>query len=69
MRSTMVDRSRELGVGVLGVDGFWITDDTTQPDLGHSVDLGSGRGRWDEAATLIRERATLGLMFEVIVDD
>jgi indolepyruvate ferredoxin oxidoreductase alpha subunit len=40
----MVKGARELGVPIYGVDGFWITDDTTQPDLGHSIDLGSGVG-------------------------
>jgi hypothetical protein len=64
----MVKRARELGVPVLGVDGFWITDDTTQPDLGHTIDLGSGTN-WDEASRFIAERSHLGLMFEVVEDE
>ena len=66
----MVERARELGVPVLGVDGFWITDETTQPDLGHTIDLGRGTGTsWDEAARFIAERSDLGLMFEVVDDE
>jgi hypothetical protein len=66
----MVKGARELGVPIYGVDGFWITDDTTQPDLGHSIDLGSGVGTsWDEAAHFISQRSDLGLMFEIVEGD
>ena len=66
----MVTRARQLGVPIYGVDGFWITDDTTRPDLGHSIDLGSGVGTsWDEAADFISQRSDLGLMFEVVEGD
>jgi hypothetical protein len=66
----MIARTEELGVPVLGVDGFWITESTTQPDLGHSIDLGSGRpASWVDAAQFVRDRASLGLMFEVVADE
>jgi hypothetical protein len=66
----MVERARELDVRVLGVDGFWITDDTTQPDLEHMLDTGGNpAGGWDEAARFIAERADLGIMFEVVEDE
>ena len=65
----MVERARELGVPVLGVDEFWITESTTQPDLEHSLDLGAGKGRWDEAAAFIAARAVSGLMFEVVAGE
>jgi hypothetical protein len=66
----MVERARELNVPVLGVDGFWITDETTQPDLEHTLDTGGNPADgWDEAAQFIAERADLGLMFEVVEDE
>jgi hypothetical protein len=67
----MVERAESLGVPILGVDGFWITETTTQPDMEHSIDLSStaGHGKWHEAAEFIRGRADLGLMFEVVADE
>lgn len=66
----MIERARESGVQILGIDGFWVTETTTRPDMGHSVDLGSGGlESWDAAATFIQERAGLGLMFEVVADE
>jgi hypothetical protein len=66
----MVERARELGVPVLGVDGFWITETTTRPDLAHTIDLsGDANKGWDEAARFIAERFDGGLMFEVVEDE
>lgn len=64
----MIARAEELGVGILGVDGFWVTGTKIQPDMGYSIDLGLG-GNWSEAAQFIREHANLGLMFEVVTDE
>jgi hypothetical protein len=66
----MIERARELHVRVLGVDGFWITEDSTRPDLGHTLDAsGDPEMGWDEAARFIAERAHLGLMFEIVEDE
>lgn len=65
----LVARARELNVPVLGVDGFWITEQTTQPDMGHSIDLGGGESSWTRAEAFLRQRAGSGLMFEVVVDE
>jgi hypothetical protein len=65
----MVGRAREARVVVLGVDGFWITDDTTQPDLEHSIDLGADESSWEAAARFIDERLESGLRFEVVLDE
>jgi hypothetical protein len=63
----MVERARELGVRILGVDGFWITETTTQPDMEHALDSsGDSNHGWDEAAGFLRARADPGLMFEVV---
>lgn len=65
----MIGRARELAVPVLGIDGFWITEDATQPDIGHSIDLGGGASSWAEAVAFVNERAETGLMFEVVADE
>lgn len=66
----MVEVARDRGVCVLGVDGFWITATTTQPDLEHTLFSGrTGEDRWSEAVRFIREREKLGLMFEVVLDE
>jgi hypothetical protein len=65
----MVARAEERGVPLLGVDGFWITDSTTQPDMGHSIDLAGRPSAWAGAAQFIRDRASLGLMFEIVADE
>lgn len=65
----MVGRARELDVRILGVDGFWITEHTTQPDMGHSIDLGGEPSSWAAAEEFIRSRAGLGLSFEVVADE
>jgi hypothetical protein len=66
----MVERARQLNVRILSVEAFWFTDETTQPDLEHTLDLGGDPARgWEEAARFIAERAALGLMFEVVEDE
>lgn len=65
----MVARAHEQGVPILGVDGFWITEQTTQPDMEHILDLGHVQSSWREAEEFIRSRADTGLMFEVVADE
>jgi hypothetical protein len=68
--TALVERARDAGVKVIGVDGFWISETSTHPDQDHT--LFSGRVNldpWDEAAGFIRERADLGLMFEIVLDE
>jgi hypothetical protein len=69
----MIKRAREVGVRILGVDGFWITPPTIKPDLGHILDLSSlgsdSPSSWAEATQFISERADLGLSFVVATDE
>lgn len=66
---SMIARARDLAVPILGIDGFWITEQTTQPDMGHSIDLGGGASSWAAAAEFVQQRAETGLMFEVVADE
>jgi hypothetical protein len=65
----MIARAREVAVPILGVDGFWITEQTTQPDMGHSIELGEGASSWTAAEEFVQQRAQTGLMFEVVADE
>jgi hypothetical protein len=49
--------------------GFWITEQTTQPDMGHSIELGEGASSWTAAEEFVQQRAQTGLMFEVVADE
>ena len=78
----MVRRCRELQMQVLGVDGFLLTDKTTQPLMEHSIDVSRG-GRatvggqqivtptdsWKLAEEFIRERLEMDLFFEVVCSE
>ncbi len=49
----LTEAARENGARVLGVDGFRLADDTTQPLMEHSVDFSSerrGADLWTRAA-------------------
>lgn len=66
----MVERARELSVRILGVDGFWLSERTTQPDMEHSLDVsGDPDYGWDQAAAFLQDRADTGLMVEVVDDE
>ncbi len=68
-----VCRCREKQVKVLGVDGFHLTEDAIQPDMGESVDLSQppyrGVDCWKFAEEFLNERLDSGLFFEVVADE
>lgn len=67
----LTEAAREKGVRVLGVDGFRLEDDATQPLIEHSVDFSSeprGTDLWTRASDFIR-RQPADLFFEVVLDD
>jgi len=67
----MVRRCRAMKIRVLGLDGFVVTDKTTQPSMEHSVDLSKEQKDtstcWDEAEGFLRSRLNSGMFFEVVV--
>ena len=65
----LVDRAEALEIEVLGIDAFWVTDETTRPDMEHSTDFHLVERSWRSAREFVVERADLGLMFEVVVND
>lgn len=68
-----VRRCREHHIEVLGVDGFHLTDISTQPDMGESVDLSieypkSGLASWDRAEQFLAQRLASDLFFKIVAD-
>jgi hypothetical protein len=65
----LVRRASDEGVPILGVDGFYLTDEGTEAPLDHIADLSSGVtvdcGCWEAAEAFIRERGDLGMLFEL----
>lgn len=68
----MVERARELGVAILGIDVFHLTPATTQPDLGMDLNLSPPDAdrvmSWDLAAQFLRSHGGADLYFEVVLD-
>lgn len=68
-----VRRCREQQVKVLGLDAFHLTDATTQPDMGESVDLSLPEFRsqdcWALAEEFLSQRLESGLYFEVVANE
>jgi hypothetical protein len=67
----MIERARIARVPVLGIDGFRLTHDATEPSMDNSLDFTIGdtpvADTWTVAATFVRERPD-GLIFEVVLD-
>jgi hypothetical protein len=67
---SMVRRCRGEGIEVLGLDGFRLTEQTTQPLMEQSIDLTkSGNGdSWARAESFLVARLDQDLYFEVVID-
>ena len=65
----LIATARHRRVGILGLDTFRITDTSTEPLLEHIADYSSSPEAWDAADAFVRQRANLGFVFEVVLDD
>ena len=70
----MVQRPREQRILVLGLDGFVVTDSTTQPILEESIDLSNlincpNTTCWEIAEQFLNDRQSSNLFFEVVIDE
>ena len=74
----MIKRCCESGLRILGIDGFNITDEVTQPLMEHSIDLSRDEIVSDkpnqhttscqDALEFISARSDKGLYFEVTIE-
>jgi len=71
----MIQRCRDLGVRILGIDAFRVRPDGIQPVSEHSIDFTSSYAPsiardeiWTAAREFVDRRLDLGLMFEVVIE-
>lgn len=70
----IVSRCRSEKLRILGIDGFLITENTTQPLMESSVDFSSKsrtkltEDNWQEAEEFLRQRESSGLVFEIVIE-
>lgn len=68
----MVERARQLGCRVLGIDGFYLTPTSTEPSLAHSIDLSARAPAdgdcWAAAEAFLEGQLASGLYFEVVIE-
>ncbi|MBR0714160.1 hypothetical protein [Bradyrhizobium liaoningense] len=60
----IIDRCETAGVGILGIEGFYLTDTTTIPQLDHILDLSAGMTAYDVARQFLRHGEGLPLFYE-----
>jgi len=65
----VVDRCEQEGIGILGIDGFYLTDKTTTPQDDHTLDLSTAPRAYDDARGFLRRGDGLPLFYEFTLDD
>lgn len=67
----LITRATEEGVPIVGLHAFAMDAPGTQPRLEQAIDYADavtdGHGCWHDAEDFIRQRAALGLVFEVLL--
>jgi hypothetical protein len=65
----IVDRCEAGGVGILGIEGFYLTATTTVPQLDHILDLSAGMKAYDAMRQFLRQGEGLPLFYEFTFDE
>lgn len=63
---------RERRLRIWGIDGFFITENSTQPSMEHSIDLSdidNSLQCWDVAEEFLNKMINYDLYFEIVSDD
>lgn len=64
--------ARTERVRVLGVDGFFLSENGTLPSMEHSIDLSQSDGPadpWNSATQFVQRWPALDLWFEIVLDE
>ena len=68
----MVACARQEHIQVLGIDGFFLRDEETEPSMQNSIDLTVGRNldddSWSSAERFLQQRVDSGMYFEVVLE-
>jgi hypothetical protein len=65
-----INAARGVGLAILGIDAFKLTEVKTKPIVEHSADFSTNleiSDTWSAAEGFIRERISLGFHFEVVI--
>jgi hypothetical protein len=65
----IIDRCEQDGVGILGIDGFYLTDKMTMPQGDHILDLSIASHNYEVARQFLRLGDGLPLFYEFTLDD
>jgi len=67
----LIEAARQAGIRVLGIDGFLLGPESTEPSMEHSIDYSSWprqSGCWTEASIFVRSQPS-DFVFEVVLDE
>ncbi len=68
---TVIEAAARKGYSVLGIDGFFLRPNATEPSLENSVDYSEGAQQHADtsraAVDFVQQRARSGLQFEIIL--
>ena len=65
----IIDRCERAGIGILGIEGFYLTDSMTLPQMNHILDISVGSKAYNDARAYLREGEGLPLFYEFTLDD
>lgn len=69
---TVLEQCRTRGIGVLGVDGFHLSEEETRPVQEHSLDVSAAHSadeRLIRVERFVQDRLSSGLHFEIVLED
>ena len=64
----IIDLCEKQGVGILGIEGFYLSDGKFIPQLDHILDLSTGTEAYDAARQFLRHGEGLPLFYEFTFD-
>ena len=65
----IIDRCERAGIGILGIDGFYLTDSMTMPQTNHILDFSADSKAYHGARAFLREGEGLPLFYEFTLGD
>ena len=64
----MILEAEKEGVNILGIDGFFIKDDVTEPSMDNSVQFDEESSNHADAKKFLENKRSKGLLFEIVFD-
>lgn len=64
----MILEAEKKGINILGIDGFFIKDDVTEPSMDNSVEFDEESLNYEDAKKFLDSKKNKGLLFEIVFD-